>query len=83
VTKVLAEFVKSVTRTSDYLRGDGAASDYQGFADPQGRTFRKWADTNHLAFSVIENVRTYRKSDIDRLWIKTAHNLPLNQRTAV
>jgi hypothetical protein len=82
-TKILAELVKTAKRpTTDYLRGDGEASDYLGFADPQGRTFRAWADSNFLPFALVCKVRIYRKSDIDRLWIKLAHNLPLNQRTA-
>ena len=59
---------------SPYLRGDGAASDYLGMSDPQGRTFRKWAEKNLLAYSVIGGVRTYRKADIDRMWGKTGYN---------
>jgi hypothetical protein len=83
LTKILAELVKTAKRpTTDYLRGDGEASDYLSFADPQGRTFRAWADSNFLPFALVGKVRIYRKSDIDRLWVKLAQNLPLHQRTA-
>src|SRR5476651_258531 len=66
---------------SHYLRGDGAASEYVGLTDHQGRTFRKWADRHQLPYALIGTVRTYRKTDIDRLWVKTAFNLPLQYRT--
>jgi hypothetical protein len=57
-----------------YLRGDRAASEYLGLNDPQGRTFRKWANKHRLQYSMIGSVRTYRKTDIDRIWQKTAFN---------
>ena len=60
---------------SPYLRGDGAASEYLGLTDPQGRTFRKWADKLDLPFSLIGCVRTYRKQDVDRAWLDTADNV--------
>jgi hypothetical protein len=60
---------------SPYLRGDGAASDYVGFNDPQGRTFRKWADKVNLPFTRIGIVRIYRKSDIDKAWVSQAENI--------
>ena len=66
---------------SQYLRGDGAASEYVGLTDHQGRTFRKWAERHQLPYALIGTVRTYRKSDIDRLWLQTAFNLPLQNRT--
>jgi hypothetical protein len=79
----LAKAAAKPASGSNYLRGDCAGSNYLGLADPQGRTFRRWADINHLPFALVGSVRTYRKSDIDRLWVRTAFNLPLHQRTAV
>lgn len=49
--------------------------------DPQGRTFRLWAEKHYLAWAPVgdsdSGPRTYRKSDIDKLWLSLAHNLPL------
>lgn len=59
---------------SPYLRGDGAAAAYVGMRDPQGRAFRKWAKEVRLAVSIVANVRTYRKTDIDRKWLRHADN---------
>lgn len=59
---------------SPYLRGDGMAAAYVGMCDPQGRAFRKWAREVRLPFRKIAGVRTYRKVDIDRNWLKYADN---------
>ena len=64
-----------ISAASPYLRGDGAASEYVGLRDPQGRTFRKWADKVGLPYTEIGSVRTYRKSDIDRAWVNNASNI--------
>jgi hypothetical protein len=71
-----------VADMSIYLRGDSEGSNYLRLKDPQGRTFRKWADKNHLPFSIVGSSRIYRKTDVDRCWIKNAFNLPLNERVA-
>ena len=60
---------------SPFLRGDGAASDYLGLHDPQGRTFRKWADQVGIPYTIIAGARTYRKADIDRAWESNASNI--------
>ncbi len=60
---------------SPYLRGDGEAGLYLGLVDPQGRTFRKWADEINLPYAVVGTVRTYRRQDIDRAWLRKAANL--------
>ena len=76
------EAVSIDLRNSPYLRGDGAASAYIGLHDVQGRTFRRWADRHQLPYAEIGHARIYRKSDIDRLWAQTAHNLhPLRLST--
>lgn len=61
--------------TSPYLRGYGAASEYLGLDDPQGRTFRDWAEQVGLPFLQMGRVRVYRKADIDRAWERHATNL--------
>ena len=71
----MSEVVSLDYKNSPYLRGDGAASAYIGLQDAQGRTFRRWADRHQLPYSEIGNARIYRKSDIDKLWAQTAHNL--------
>jgi hypothetical protein len=60
---------------SPYLRGDGAASAYVGLTDPQGRTFRKWADKVGLPYTMFGIIRIYRKADIDRAWVNNAANI--------
>ncbi len=70
----MKKVTKLPTIATPYLRGDAAASDYLGFSDPQGRTFRKWADKVGLPFNVIGSARIYRKADIDRAWINNASN---------
>lgn len=59
---------------SPYLRGDGMAGAYVGMWDPQGRAFRKWAEEVRLPVRKVAGVRTYRKLDIDRDWLKNADN---------
>ena len=68
---------------SPSLRGAAAAAAYLGMNDHQGRTFKKWAAKHHLRYSVVgdDDVRTYLKSDIDKLWADTAYNQP-GQRAA-
>ncbi|MDO8544410.1 MAG: hypothetical protein Q7S40_28555 [Opitutaceae bacterium] len=72
---------KHASTNSPYLRGDGAAAAYLAMGDPQGRTFRLWAEKHYLAWAPVgdsdSGPRTYRKSDIDKLWLSLAHNLPL------
>jgi hypothetical protein len=62
--------------TGPYLRGDGAAGNYLGFTDAQGRNFRKWAEARRVPFALVGTVRTYRKRDLDRAWERAAHYLP-------
>jgi hypothetical protein len=60
---------------SPYLRGDGAAAEYLGYEDPQGRKFREWAVANRVPFSEVGTVRTYRKRDLDKAWARKAVHL--------
>ena len=59
---------------SPYLRGDTEAGQYLGLRDLQGRSFRNWAENVRLPYSVIAGVRTYRRADIDRAWLRRAEN---------
>lgn len=60
---------------SPYLRGDGAAAEYLGFGDEQGRKFREWAEARRIPYSEVGASRTYRKRDLDRAWAKGAKHL--------